>query len=151
MVTGHGTIDSVLDESRIRSIIDTGTPEHLYAGRKVLALTPDTTRTCPLPLIVSCLQDVIGAKAQRLDFMVALGTHTPLAEERILALYGISPQQRQTRFADTRFLNHRWDLPDTLSRIGWLEAEEIAALSGGKLAERVPVDINRAIFDYDLV
>ena len=38
-----------------------------------------------------------------------------------------------------------------MTRIGWIEPEEIEHLSGGRLKERVPVDINRAIFDYDLI
>ncbi len=53
--------------------------------------------------------------------------------------------------SDSRFLNHRWDLPETLARIGWIEKEEIEELSNGRLSERVPVDINRAIFDYDQI
>ena len=53
--------------------------------------------------------------------------------------------------ADCRFHNHRWDLPDTLATIGYLEAPEIEAFSQGRLKERVPVAINRAIFDYDLI
>ncbi len=151
MTEGHGTPDRALSETEIREILANSTPAALFAGKKILVLTPDTTRTCPLPLMIRCLGHLLGNSAARLDFMVALGTHTPLAEERILALYGISDEDRQERWADSRFLNHRWDLPDTLTRIGWIETEEIEELSGGRLSERVPVDINRAIFDYDLL
>jgi len=151
MTLGIGSPDTVLSESQIRQIITEGTPPSLYTGKNVLVLTPDTTRTCPLPLLISCLQDSIGSKADTLDFMVALGTHTPLPEERILTLYGISPEERQKRYPTTRFLNHRWDLPETMTRIGWIEENEIEELSDGRLSERVPVDINGTIFDYDLV
>ena len=151
MTYGIGSPDSIIDESRIREIIVSGTPALLYTGKRVLVLTPDTTRTCPLPLMIRCIQDIIGTKAGALDFMVALGTHTPLAEERILALYGISGQERNSRYRNTRFFNHRWDLPGTLTRVGWIEENEMAEISGGRLCERVPVDINRIIFDYDLI
>ncbi len=151
MTYGIGSPDSIIDESRIREIIVSGTPALLYTGKRVLVLTPDTTRTCPLPLMIRCIQDIIGTKAGALDFMVALGTHTPLAEERILALYGISGQERNSRYRNTRFFNHRWDLPGTLTRVGWIEENEMAEISGGRLCERVPVDINRTIFDYDLI
>ena len=74
--------------------------------------------------------------------MVALGTHTPLAEEQILELYGISDRSSGPSSNTLPILNHRWDLPETLTRIGWIEPEEIEHLSGGRLRERVPVDIN---------
>ncbi len=151
MIHGIGATDKVLSEIEIREIIERTTPASLFVGKKVLVLTPDTTRTCPLPLMIRCLGELMGKAAARLDFMVALGTHTPLAEERILALYGISDQERQERWAGSRFLNHRWDLPNTLARIGWIEKEEIEELSAGRLSERVPVDINRTIFDYDRI
>ncbi len=151
MTFGIGAADQTLSESQIREIITNGTPASLYSSKRVLVLTPDTTRTCPLPLLISCLQDIIGSKTEVLDFMVALGTHTPLPEERILKLYGISQQEQNNRYKNTKFLSHRWDLPDTMTRIGWIEEKEIEELSGGKLSERVPVDINKTIFSYDLV
>jgi nickel-dependent lactate racemase len=149
MTYGIGAPDKVLDETEIKEIIEQSLPVSHFAGKKVLVLTPDTTRTCPLPLLIRCLGDHLADVTASLDFMVALGTHTPLSQERILALYGMSETDRQERWAKSQFFNHRWDLPDTLARIGWIEREEIEELSGGRLSERVPVDINRAIFDYD--
>ena len=151
MTIGIGSPDSTLSEIDIKEIISRTTPTSLYEGKRVLVLTPDTTRTCPLPQMISILQDIIGSQAERLDFMVALGTHTPLPEKRIQALYGISAADRAGRFKETRFLNHRWDLPDTLTRVGWIEASDIEELSEGRLSERVPVDINKTIFDYDQI
>ncbi len=151
MTEGHGAADRALSEIEISKIVRDSIPPALFAGRKVLVLTPDTTRTCPLPLMIRCLGQLMAKEAARLDFMVALGTHTPLTEPQIFTLYGISEQERREGWPDSRFLNHRWELPDTLARIGWLEKEEIEELSGGRLSERVPVDINRAIFDYDQI
>ncbi len=151
MLIGSGPAQSILSGSEIRKIVQSGTPSDSYRDKRVLVLTPDTTRTCPLPLMISILQEVIGTQAKKLDFMVALGTHQPLREERILELYGISPEVRRTVFAETRFFNHRWDQDGTFRRIGYLSEKETAELSGGRLREKVPVDINRTIFDYDLV
>ena len=151
MVTGRGHRHQVLTEGEIREVIESGLPRELYHGKRLLVLTPDATRTCPLPLMISILQDVAGPQTQRLDFMVALGSHQPLNEERILELYGISPEARNTTYADTRFYNHRWDLEETFRRVGHLTEEETAGLSGGLLREQVPVDINKTIFDYDLI
>ncbi len=151
MTEGHGAPDRPLSETEISRIVRDSIPPALFVGRRVLVLTPDTTRTCPLPLMVGSLGQLMGKEAARLDFMVALGTHTPLTEAQIITLYGISERQRRECWPDSRFFNHRWDLPDTLARIGWLDKEEIEELSGGVLSERVPIDINRAIFDYDQI
>jgi nickel-dependent lactate racemase len=151
MIQGKGNPQEAITDSDIREMVESGTPEELYTNRRVLVLTPDTTRTCPLPMMIGLLQDIIGAKASCLDFMVALGTHQPLAEERILQLYGISPEARQSTFATTKFFNHRWDLDDTFRRVGYLTEEDTRELSGGRLEEKVPVDINKTIFDYDQI
>jgi nickel-dependent lactate racemase len=149
MIVGRGGPDTVLPEKEVEAIIAEGTPAALYAGKRVLVLTPDATRTCPLPMMVRAIRNTIGSRAARLDFMVALGTHTPLPPEGILALYGIADPRRD--FPRSAFFNHRWDLPETFRRIGTLAAEEIEAVSEGILREEVPIEINRAIFDYDLI
>ena len=127
-----------------------GTPKERIDGRRVLVLTPDATRTCPLPMLVRAVRLAFGERAKALDFMVAVGTHAPLAEPDILRLFGIAPADRPS-FGNSRFLCHRWDLPDTLLRIGYLEEDEVLELSEGLLRERVPVDVNRAVRDYDLL
>lgn len=151
MVTGQGNAQTAVSQQDIYDVVNRGTPEELYSGKRVLVLTPDTTRTCPLPIMVETIYQIIGRHAEQLDFMVALGTHQPLSEEMILGLYGITEEARKEKYAQTQFLNHRWDLPETFSRVGYLEEEETEKISGGLLKERVPVDINRAIFEYDLV
>ncbi|MGI9569591.1 MAG: lactate racemase domain-containing protein, partial [Desulfobulbia bacterium] len=150
MIAGLGSAKSIVSPEEMREIVATALPEDKIRDKRLLVLTPDATRTCPLPEMVRALHDVAGSGASRLDFMIALGTHTPLSEEKILELYGIDENQRSS-FTNTSFLNHRWDLDETMTRVGWIEAEEIEHLSGGRLKERVPVDINRAIFDYDLI
>ena len=151
MITGKGSAQDVLSEQTIREIIEKGIPTELYENKRVLVLTPDTTRTCPLPLMVKLLQEIVGTSATSLDFMIALGTHQPLSEQRILSLYGISEQQRSDLFSQTRFMNHRWDLEETFHSIGSLTEEQTARLSEGRLIEEVPVDINKEIFNYDQI
>jgi nickel-dependent lactate racemase len=149
MVTGNGSPDAVLQESDVEAIIREGTPRGLYENQRVLVLTPDATRTCPLPMMVRAIRKSIGERCARLDFMVALGTHTPLPPEGILSLYGIANPPSDV--ARSAFYNHEWDRPDTFRRIGVLPADEVEAFSVGLLSEEVPIEINRRIFDYDLV
>jgi nickel-dependent lactate racemase len=151
MLAGKGSSSTNLSEKEVRDIITDGTPRDLYTGKRVLVLTPDATRSCPLPMMIRQIQDSIGRRAAKLDYMVALGTHPPMPSDRLMALYGINPQLRKTVFADTALCNHRWDLPETFACLGFLEEEEIETLSGGLLKERIAVDINRMIFNYDLI
>jgi nickel-dependent lactate racemase len=101
-------------------------------------------------MLVRAVHDAFGARAAALDFMVAVGTHTPLDEPEVLRLYGISPAERAD-FGKARFQSHRWDVPGTLERIGWLEEDLVEELSEGRLRERVPVELNRAVGEHDLV
>ena len=152
MVTGFGSDLSPLGEDSIQEIIRLGCPpREQYLGKRVLVLTPDATRTCPLPSMVNALRVTIGEEVQRLDFLIALGTHQPLNEEQILNLYGITSGICQTTFVKSRYFNHRWDLEETFYRIGYLSEEQTAELSGGMLREKVPVDVNKIIFNYDLI
>lgn len=151
MVKGRGSQDIVLSEEDIKEIIEAGTPASLYEKKRVLVLTPDATRTCPLPMMIRAVRDVIGERSSGLDFMVALGTHTPMSEKKILELYGLSDRQRQEKFSNSKFLNHRWDLQETFTRIGHLTKENVEQISDGLLKEEVPIDINKKIFDYDMV
>ncbi len=140
-----------LSEEKIKEIIKAGTPARLYENKRVLVLTPDGTRSCPLPMMVRILREVIGPRAARLDFMVALGTHPVMTDPQILDLYGIPPQTAVELSGRSAFSCHRWDLAETFQRIGELTEDEVAAISGGLLRERVPIDINKKIYDYELI
>lgn len=123
-----------------------------FAGKKVLVLLPDHTRTIPLaelfPLLVEVLRD-----ARQLDFMVALGTHPGLTEEQMLRLVGITAEQRAGMFAHVRLLNHAWDNPATLTTLGVIGPDEIAQLAGpywhASLPLEVPIQINKAALECD--
>ena len=144
-------VPGALTDDQVRARIDAGTPAALYEGKRVLVLTPDATRTAPMPQLVRAVHDTIGERAAQLDFMVALGTHSVMSDDQLDALYGLSPELRAGEYADHRFLNHRWDQPDSLKKIGTIRAEEVASLSEGRFSEAVDVTINRAIFEYDLL
>jgi len=151
MAIGKGDPARALTEAEVRQIVTEGISDQLVSGKRVLVLTPDSTRTCPLPLMIHALQERIGGKAARLDYMVALGTHQPMADGKIMDMFGVSPEEKAGLFSKSRFLNHDWDVPGTLRSIGTIPAEEIAAISGGLFRESVEVVINKAVFDYDLL
>ena len=151
MATGRVSADLRLTETDIRGIVEKGIPGRLVDGKRILVLTPDATRTCPLPLMARVVADIVGTRAARLDFMVALGSHRVMSEQGIDSLFGIGPGERETVFRGMRFLNHRWDIPGSFKRIGTISEREIESFTQGLFRESVDVVINRAVYDYDLV
>jgi nickel-dependent lactate racemase len=118
----------------------------------VLVLIPDHTRTIPLPQLFRYLVELLN-DCQQLDFMVALGTHPPLSEAQLCQLVGISPEARRTVYRQVGLLNHAWDSPDALTRLGTLPQAQIQQIAGERwhptLGGDVAVNINRAILEYD--
>lgn len=123
-----------------------------FSGKKVLVLIPDHTRSLPLPQLFRLLVDALSDVSQ-LDFMVALGTHPPLAESQMLDLVGITKDERRTRFAHVGLLNHEWDHETALKQIGTLTSDRIREIAGDlwhpSLKGDVAVRINKLIFEYD--
>lgn len=151
MICGSGNSDSTLSQQEIFEILSSGIPAELYTGKRVLILTPDATRTCPLPMMIRMLNTIMAREAAKLDFMVALGTHTPLSQAQIFKLYGITDHEKAAQYGRSDFYNHRWDRSDTFIRIGALTCRETADLSANRLTESVPILINKKIFDYDRI
>lgn len=147
------TNDALLSEEEIRNTLNEGLAGR-FSGARVLALIPDRTRTLPLPLLfpmlVECLSD-----ARQLDFMVALGTHPPLSHKELCALVGLTPGEYQERFSHVSLLNHEWDNPSALTELGVISDDQLRELCGPawhhSLGGDVPVNLNRAVLDYDHV
>ena len=124
-------------------------PAKDYAGRRVLLIVPDATRTAPIGPFFRALHRQIAPSAAAFDVMVALGTHQPMSEEAICHRLEITTAEHAADFSQVRLFNHEWDNPAALRTLGSIPSEEIAALSGGLFAMEVEVKINARIFDYD--
>ena len=138
-----------LTHARIREIIAEALPGKDLAGKRVLLIVPDATRSCPLGSVFKEVHRQLHGTVAALDVMIALGTHPPMSEEAICERLEITPVERGEAYASVRFLNHEWDNPAALRRIGTLSAEETEELSGGHFSMEVPVEINAHLFDYD--
>jgi nickel-dependent lactate racemase len=125
-----------------------------FKDQKVLVLIPDHTRSLPLPFLFRSLVEILQDTWQ-LDFMVALGTHPPLPDNRLNDLVGITREERLSTYRRVGILNHDWADPACLTSLGFLESDEIKAVAGTSwhptLPERVDIRINRAVLSYDHV
>jgi len=145
--TGHLTSD-VIREKFSQGL------EGKLSRAKVLVLIPDHTRSLPLPFLFETLVEVLH-DAQQLDFMVALGTHPPLSEARLLKLIGITSEERSVQTTKIGLQNHAMDDPAGLQTIGLITQDEVKQIAGEhwhpSLGGDVPVRINKTVFDYDHV
>ncbi len=144
-------MDHPLSEATVSSILRDGLPQEDVAGKRILAIIPDGTRTAPIPQFFRLLCAMLRPEVSRLDFIVALGTHQPLSFDALCALVGITPDEKKGYYADVGILNHDFDTPGQLMHIGTLSATEVGDITGGLLEEEVKVTINRIILDYNLL
>jgi nickel-dependent lactate racemase len=140
---------AVLAEADIEAVIAESVDRLALAGKRVLVIVPDGTRTMPLPLFFRLLGKHLLPRAAALDYLVGLGTHPPMAEEALLKLVGISAAEKAGPYARVRLLNHAWDDPAALTVLGTIPTAEIAQLSGDRLRMEVPVRLNRLVLEYD--
>ncbi len=121
------------------------------AGKRVLIIVPDGTRSGPLGLFFRLFHELLWGKVAALDYLIALGTHKPMSEEAIHHRMGVTAEEMTTRYAGVRVFNHHWEDPATFRDLGTIPASEIEAISRGLFVQDVPVAVNKMIFDYDQV
>lgn len=147
MLIGTGFTNRSLTHDEIHEIVRLAAHDLNIAGKRVLVLIPDGTRTMPMPLLFQILQQEIGAHAAACDYLVALGTHPLMRDSELSALLGQPVVNGACGTA--KVINHRWDLPSTFTELGVIPQEEVARISGGLMDEAIPVRINKLALDYD--
>lgn len=151
MLIGQGHTDQFLSEEQIRELVVKTLAQHALAGKRVIIIIPDSTRTSPIPLMFRLFHEALAGQVAKLDFLIALGTHQPMSEEAINRHLGLTAEERAGRYAGVNVFNHAWAAPDVLTTLGEISGDEIAKISGGILNETVPVRVNRLVLDYDQI
>jgi lactate racemase len=146
---GSGRTDGYLTDDETRAIVGDALASLPVDGKRVLFIIPDGTRTMPMPTLFGLFQELLGGRVAALDFLVALGTHQPMDDAALSKLVG--QPVVAGRAGASRIHNHEWQDPAMFAPIGVIPAAEISALTSGRLAQDVPVSLNRRIFDYDHV
>jgi nickel-dependent lactate racemase len=159
MLIGKGGIEGCLDSDDVWAAVIQGFQQVDVRNRRVLVIIPDPTRAGPIPMFFRAFYSALCdpsaepflGKAAALHYLVASGKGEPLGEEELNRLVGISAEQRAATYRDIRISSHRWDDPDAVTSIGTISADEISSLTGGRMAQDLPVGVNRTIFDYDVL
>jgi len=149
LLAGKGLTTGYLDEAEIYSLLKSALDQVDLAGKRVLVLIPDKTRSCPLPLLFRALVDLLLYRVRKLDFLIALGTHQPMSKEEIHKMLGICNGERDSIFHQVGIFNHMWSEPDTFVMLGEIPASRIREVTGGRMDLTVPIGVNRMILDYD--
>jgi nickel-dependent lactate racemase len=147
MVVSRSHPHQALTEAEVFSVLVEGLDQVNLAGRRVLVIIPDGTRTAPTPLLFRLFQELLGGQTAALDYLVALGTHQPMDDEALSGLVGVRVQDGKA--GSSHIFNHRWDLPETFAEMGVLSTSEIEDLSQGRLSLEVPIRLNRLLLEYD--
>lgn len=134
-----------MTEADIASRFAADVPALLSPGERVLLIIPDTTRTAPIAMLLDKLLPVLQDAGVSVRILVALGTHPPLSDEALRGLTGLDPH------GDVPVLNHAWDNPSQLVELGELSADEVASISGGLMAQRVGLRLNRELVQADRI
>ena len=149
MAVGKGYVDGSLSADGVRELAVQGLDQAELNGKRVLIIVPDSTRTAPLPMMFRLFCDLLRPRVAKLDFLVALGTHPPMPEDKLNQLLGLTADERSQAYGDVGIFNHEWDRADALRHVGTITADEVEEISNGLMREDVPVAINARIFDYD--
>lgn len=147
MVVGKGFAARYLTDDEVRQIVHEGLDSLTVDGKRVLIIIPDGTRTMPMPLMFRLFEELLAPRATALDYLVALGTHQPMSDAQLSKLVG--RPMINGRAGKSQVFNHRWDDPASFVTLGVIPAREISRITGGMMAQDVPVRLNRLILDYD--
>ena len=116
----------------------------LKGMQRILLIPPDITRLHSeagriAAMIYRRLKD-----AMTVDFIIALGTHLEMTRGELRQLFGMDIPMERIHF-------HRWRMD--VAKIGEVPAAYVAELSGGRMNETIPVEVNRAVIngEYDCV
>lgn len=143
---GKGVLTGFLPTEEVRKVAADGLARLPLDGKRVLVIIPDGTRTMPMPLLFDTLERELSPRVAALDFLVALGTHTPMNDARLTQHVGRPVVDG--RVGPIRIFNHDWSDPATYARLGTIPARDVAELTGGRLNEDVPVALNRLAVEY---
>ena len=137
---------AAISSDELRKLVDElARSEVLAAGlRRVLLVPPDLTRLhSRAGEITGLLFERLSASGCEVAVLPALGTHAAMTAREAKLLFG-------ERIPFARIRAHRWR--EGLARVGEIGAEEISALSGGRMATPIAVEVDQLLLDdWDLV
>ena len=150
---GHEAIGTpAVSTASLHSLIGDALSEIAPSERSFLALVPDDTRKLPVADLFKALHSVLGSRSDRIDAIIAQGTHSPMSSDAKHGwVFG------SNRYPRSQVFDHAWDNPSTLKQIAVLPVDdqlerfgtnaEYAPLLG--FDHDMPIRINTRLLEYD--
>jgi len=85
-VIREGSKTARLGEPDVRSVLARWWAAHPLDGKRVLVVIPDHTRSGPTGTFFRAISDALMPVTRKLGFLIALGTHPALPEDKICQL-----------------------------------------------------------------
>lgn len=140
----HVDTDNTISDQDLTQIIDQFIAEKALKAKHILILPPDITRFySKAGFISSYLYQQLKDSAE-VYFLPALGTHEPMSDQEIDAMFG-------TEIPKKLFLPHFWRTD--VEKLGEISAQRIGELSEHKLGCTMDVAVNKLLLDdkWDLI
>lgn len=141
-----GGVTKVISDEDLRALVgEIAVSQVVGTGaRRVLLVPPDHTRLhSRAGEITQAFFEVLTAAGCEPWVLPALGTHAPMTPADVRLLFG-------EHLPFERVLEHRWR--DGLVPLGEIRPDEVAALSGGRVTEAIPVEVDGALVSgWDMV
>ena len=137
----RGSKDDVITPDEVRAILKK-VFDAMGPKRRVLAIPPDFTRANSYAgPVTEMVYDYFGDALT--DVMPALGTHVPMTDEQISAMFGHTPR--------SLFRIHDWR--NDVVTVGEVPSSYIEQVSEGRLHYSWPAQVNRLLLDpsFDLI
>jgi lactate racemase len=149
MVIERQYADGVISKEQMQEAVAEYFGKKKYAGKTVLVIVPDNTRSGPIGEVFKAIYNRIGGDVKQLDVLVALGTHQPISEEQICERLSMTKDERNSKYKAVKFFNHQWDNPEMFKFAGKIHGDKIERLTKGLFKEEVEIAVNKLVFEYD--
>jgi lactate racemase len=144
-----GSPDRTLTADETKAFITEQLAGQQLDGRDVVVIVPDSTRSCPLQLLMDTVYGALVGRVRRMRVLVALGTHPEMSVQQLERMFEVGPGGLAERYPEATIRNHEWWLPSELITIGTIPASRVEELSEGRLSLDVDVTINKAVVEAD--
>jgi nickel-dependent lactate racemase len=141
LLFSSGSPDTVLSREEVRSALHASL-DRLGEKKRVLAVPPDFTRYhSQAGLLTELVWEYYGIRLA--DVLPAIGTHIPMTEEEIAAMFGQTPKHL--------FRVHDWR--QGVATLGEVSAAFVREASEGMIDYSIPIQIDKLLADgeHDLI
>lgn len=144
ILAGKGDATIAISDQELREMIRTALSKLGRPFKKVLLVVPDFTRFNSYSgPIAEMVYEELTPEGTRVDVIPALGTHVPMTEHEIRAMYG-------RKIPLDRFIVHDWR--NEVVSAGTVPGSLISEWSGGKVDYEIKGMINKVVYaGYDLI